>query len=270
MKFYLQYIKLVGINLALLGFMPGNAQPPQPVMLVQRPALNQSGRLSFVPPPPPSTIGIPGDRTGAGRRGCNFENNAAVDKQLTALVPLTGKATGSQVVLGLTTVEHPTFWFYVPYRAKSVQSAKFVLRTEDNKLVYQTAVTLPKTPGIVSLRLPSTKAPLTIGKQYHWYFNIYCAQKKPPISVVHGWVKRDVLNPALGSQLKKVPPRERVALYVANGIWHEALTTLAELHYAQPKNAAISQDWASMLHEVGLDAIATEPIDILPLEPISH
>ena len=67
-----------------------------------------------------------------------------------------------------------------------------------------------------------------------------------------------------------MPPRERVALYVANGIWHEALTTLAELHYAEPKNAAISKDWASILHEVGLDAIATEPIDIIPLEPISQ
>ena len=68
------------------------------------------------------------------------------------------------------------------------------------------------------------------------------------------------MNPTLMSQLKNATPRQRVTLYATNGFWHDALTTLAELRSANPGDATLSRDWVSLLHSVGLDAIATEPI----------
>ncbi|MES1021585.1 DUF928 domain-containing protein [Gloeocapsa sp. BRSZ] len=219
-----------------------------------------TGQINFVPPPPPADIGIPGDRTGAGRRGCIVNNPATRDKQLTALVPITKAATGVDVVWGLTTAEHPTFWFYVPYRAQDIHSAKFVLRTADNRLAYQTIVPLPNMPGVISLTLPKTVAPLEIAKQYHWYFNIYCADRKPPTAVVHGGVQRRAITPALASQLAQATPQKLAELYFANGFWYDAVTVLGELYYRNPGNIALTQNWTNVLYFVGLDAIATEPI----------
>lgn len=259
-KLALQQIKLAfAISLVSLGFTPVQAQPAKPVIPVQRPTSNFSGqlnkRLSFNAPDPPDNIYAPGDRTGGGKRGCEDIDNqltGSKEKQLTALVPVHG-LSDSGLVLGLTTVEHPTFWFYVPY--SRTLSAEFVLQDEAEQPVYQTPVSLSGTPGVVSVYLPSTAPPLEIGKRYHWYFNVNCQEQQPPV-FVDGWIKREELNAALKSQLEKATPKQRVALYAANGIWYEALTASAELSRIDPKHT----DWAVMLQAIGLDDIAPEPI----------
>jgi hypothetical protein len=55
-------------------------------------------------------------------------------------------------------------------------------------------------------------------------------------------------------------PREQINLYAANGIWHDALTNLAQLRQTNPEDAALMADWESLLKSVNLEAIATEPI----------
>jgi hypothetical protein len=102
------------------------------------------------------------------------------------------------------TASHPTFWFYIPYKPPS--PGKFVLQDKDDNLVYQTDVTLPQTPGVISFSLPQTVAPLLIGKQYHWFFKIYCKAQQPS-AFVEGWIQRNSLNPALNSQLEKATPQ---------------------------------------------------------------
>ncbi|PPS45409.1 DUF928 domain-containing protein [Chroococcidiopsis sp. TS-821] len=248
---------------ALLGCLVLGLLPAKVHSLPQTNAkevLATATRLNFVPPPPPADIGIPGDRTGAGRRGCIANSSAIPDKQLTAIVPIAKAATGVDVVWGMTTAEHPTFWFYVPYRAQDVHAAKFVLRAADNRIAYQTAVPLPNQPGVISLTLPKTAAPLEIAKQYHWYFNIYCAERKPPTAIVHGGVQRRAIAPTLASQLEQATPQKRAELYFANGFWYDAVTVLGELYYRNPGNIELAQDWAKVLRFVGLEAIASEPI----------
>lgn len=256
-KLTVQKIKLAfAISLAVFGFTRVQAQTVNPRLLVQRPMSNASGQLNqsliFAVPPPPSDIGEPGQRYDAGSRGCEDMDKQLTgfkEKRLTALVPV---YSGSDLVLGATTAAHPTFWFYVPYQPS--YTAKFVLRDQDGKsVVYQTNVSLPKTPGVVSLSLPSTVAPLEIGKRYHWYFKIYCTAQQPP-GFVDGWIQRKSLNPTLKSQLEKATRGERVALYAANGIWYEALTAASELRRTNPKDT----NWAALLRAVGLKDIAPE------------
>ena len=260
MKLPLPQIKLAfAISLTSLGFMPVQAQPVKPVILLQRPTFNSSRQLNepliFNAPEPPDDINAPGNRTGGGKRGCDHmkkQLTGSKEKLLTALVPVYGP-TDSGLVLGLTTAFHPTFWFYVPY--SPTLDAEFVLQDAAQQTVYHQPVSLSGTPGVVSLSLPSTASPLEIGKRYHWYFNIYCQPQQPPV-FVDGWIKRDSLNPALKSQLHKATPKQRVALFAAKGIWYEALTASAELRRTDPKRT----DWAALLRTVGLDAIAKEPI----------
>jgi len=262
MKFNLQHSKLAyAITLVVVGFTATQAYS-LPKLNLRNITYNDGGQVKFVPPPPPPDIGIPGDRVGAGRRGCAYAENSKMldrNKSLTALVPVSKQAAGNAVVWGLTATERPTFLFYVPYVVKQASSAKFVLRTADNKLVYQTPVSLPQTASVVSLRLPPT-ASLEIGKQYHWYFNVYCAEKKPPVSVVHGWVQHKALAPDVQRQLATATPNQQVAIYLNNGIWYDAVTTAANLRVTEPRSSAITQQWASVLRFIGLDAIVTEPI----------
>ncbi len=255
-----QKIKLsFAISLALFGCPRVQAKPVNPVLLVQSPTLNRSGQINeslifAAAPPPPPDIGEPGQRSEAGSRGCEEMDKplASSQKRLTALVPV---YSGSELVLGATLAPAPIFWFYIPYQYQSPFPAKFVLRNKEGKLVYQSDVTLPETPGVISLSIPRAVPPLEIGKRYRWFLKIYCKAQEPP-AFVEGWIQRNLLNPVLKSQLEKATPRDRVALYAANGIWFEALSTAAELRRRDPKDTS----WAALLRSVGLNDFVNEPI----------
>lgn len=247
------------IGLVLFNFTPVQAEPIESNIIAQSLSFNSRRQLNetiiFNAPPPPDDINAPGNRVGGGKRGCeNMDNQrrGAIDKPLTALVPVY-KLKDSEVVLGLTTASHPTFWFYVPYLPKV--NAEFVLQDAADWTVYKTPVLLSKTPGVFSFSLPSIASPLEIGKRYHWYFNIYCNQQQPPV-FVDGWIQRELLNPTLKSQLATATPKQRVALFAAQGFWYEALTTAAEIRRTNPQDI----DWVAMLQSVGLDNIALEPM----------
>lgn len=207
---------------------------------------------------PPST-GQPGRRTDAGSRGCGEADSARTSepKPLLALVPMQKtdqKTASSRVVFGKTAAEYPTFWFYLPHR--SSLTATFVLQGQDGSPIYQSDVTLPKTAGIVSLKLPATVAPLAVGKRYHWFFKLYCRSISPPDSFVDGWIQREALTSDLAQKLKTATLSQQVRLYAANGFWFDALTTAAELRRTNSSDSA----WVELLRTIGLETVAAEAI----------
>lgn len=222
---------------------PNNAQTSS--LRFNPPSLSLAGR------------GAPGGRRGGATRG-QCPKLEAGQSPLTALVPDTQK-----LVLGLTVSENPTLWFYIPYALSERLPLKFVLQDEQKKEVYQTTFAgLQTQPGIVKLTLPSTVT-LETGKMYNWKFAIYCdpniSGESPKISV-QGWIQRTAPNATLASQLKESTPRQLVALYAKEGIWFDALTTLAELQMANPQDVSLKNDWVSLLESVGLSDIAQAPI----------
>ena len=208
--------------------------------------------LRFVPPPPPSRGTPNGRRRGGGSRG-PCKNYQA----LTALVPVTEK-----YIWGLTVAEHPTFWFFVPQAHSGQVTVEFVVQDETDNYLYRTTFTMPITKaGVVKISVPSTTKSLEIGKSYKWTFSIYCAPEKPSAYVfVQGSVQRVALNSAFEGQLEAATPMEWVSFYANNGIWHEALTTLAELRRAKPSDTKIAASWTKLLEQVELDDISPEPI----------
>ncbi|WP_375509746.1 DUF928 domain-containing protein [uncultured Nostoc sp.] len=216
----------------------------------------------------PENRGAPKDRIGAGTRGdCPVAN-----KPLTALVPLvstanqkqarTGTAT-TEYVLGLTTDEHPTFWFYVPYIPKNINSVKFVLLDEKNNYITKEPIpiTLSNTPGVIRVSVPRTEKPLEIGQYYHWYFLIGCNLQNPSADIaVEGLVQRIVPKDELTRRLRTATPLQRVALYAQAGIWQDAVTILGELYARKRQDAALATDWKNLLESVGLENISTEAI----------
>lgn len=218
-------------------------------------------QVHFQQPRLPDNGAPTGRRKGAAGRG----DKCAFSPPLTALVPQFESEQGGRkatYVWGKTTAEYPTFWFYVPAQT-SLISAQFVLQDGEDD-VYRTPVTLPKTPGIVSIRLPSTVMPLKVGKMYQWFLKLNISCASPELfnvkDSVEGWVKRVTLNSNLVNQLKTATPQQRIALYAANGIWYEALTSLAELRSVDTSNALIQNNWTDLLQSVGLNDVASEPI----------
>lgn len=203
--------------------------------------------------------GLPGRRVGGGTRGeCNF-----AEKTLTALIPETH--------LGLTTAAYPTLFFYVPQRSKE-QAMEFVLRDENNRLVYEEELTATSLSGVVSVNLQEANAlkPLEVGKTYHWYFSIICNPQNRAHDVsVEGWVQRVEASPTLARELETVTLPERVPLYAEAGIWQDAIATLAQLRYSYPNNLTLADEWAKLLESEGLDEIAREPL-VNPIESVQQ
>lgn len=203
----------------------------------------------FAAPPPPPDIGAPGQRTEAGSRPRSCRQ---VAKPLIALVPLYSK-NDSEVVWALTTRDRPTFWFYVPYSSASAYGELVLENHTKQQTIYK--VPLAATPGVVKVTIPNSTAPLTVNQRYRWYFNIYCQNVDELDSFVEGSLQR-LLNPTLQSQLAKALPQKQVELYAVNGIWHDALTTAAELRRTQSNDP----NWTKLLQTVGLSNVAQEVI----------
>jgi Domain of Unknown Function (DUF928) len=222
-----------------------------PTFAAPSPDTRQIGNRFFAAPPPPPDIGEPGQRSQAGSRSCGGDTSkppTVSSKQLTALMPI---YSGSQLVFAATVAEYPNFFFYVPYSSSSTYG-EFVLEEGQNQIIYKTS--LNGTPGVVNLNLPSS-APLTIGKLYRWYFNIYCKNDNQVIANVEGYVRREQLNSVLKTQLEKATLSQRVTLYRTNGIWFDALSTASTLRRSNPQDTS----WAGLLRDVGLNNLANEP-----------
>lgn len=172
-------------------------------------------------------------------------------KCVTALVPETSPA--------LTVAEYPTFFIYVPdYVPETSPEVEFSLRDENGYAIYNTTVKITGAPGIISLSLPAneTVLPLEMGKSYQWHFS---TAYNPGVNTT-GWLQRVKLSSTLTRELENTEPRNRVALYAAAGIWHEALTTLAELRCNEPNDMTLADDWAALLVSGGLHQIALETL----------
>ncbi|GAA6621717.1 DUF928 domain-containing protein [Scytonema sp. NUACC26] len=198
-------------------------------------------------PPLPKEISSPTGRRfgGARRTGCPKD----VELQLAALVPATEPQPTVTNVWSLTSVERPILWFYTPYNKSSNYPADFELLDEESNPIYKTAISLPDKAGVIGVPLP----PLTVKKPYRWFLNVYCdrQQQETPI-FVEGVVQRVELSQAIKEQLQKADPIQQIAIYANNGIWHEAVTILAQLRQKNPNDTTLAEDWKELLTSVGL------------------
>jgi hypothetical protein len=174
---------------------------------------------------------------------------------LTALMPSSN--------IGVTLAEYPTFFFYVPDVNLEGVEGEFILRNQDDQEIYKEIVTLHAGDSIVRVELAPSPAlpPLEIGKSYYWIFSLLLDKiDRSSNTDVAGWIKRVESNSAIKNQLVAATDKAQPAIYASNGIWYEALTTLAKLRCASPHDATILSNWTSLLQQVELSAIAKKPL----------
>lgn len=241
-------LSLTLIWIGLLGD-PVAATPDQ----THRSAPQSTGqRLSQLPAPPTTP---PPNRT---RSGGSLNATAIcgdVTEPLIALIPVENPV--------LTQSPHPTVLLYVPYAASEVRLGEFSVLVGLDELtrLYHTRFTLPETPGIVSISLPDQpNYALTEGELYHWYVKLYCADNVDATAdlEVDGWVQR-VADPVA------VEPETPLALPTA---WYDTLATVRDRLQANPNDAALQQQWRSLLTLIELEDLADAPYggEVLPLD----
>ncbi|MBE9045849.1 DUF928 domain-containing protein [Pleurocapsales cyanobacterium LEGE 10410] len=243
--------------------------------LLAETAVFSSNSLEFIPPPPPPDRSAAGDRGEAASRGCSSS-----DRSLTALVPSyqqTIKLDRVEIpitkVWGLTASEYPTFWFFIPYESSEIASIEFVLRDESptpSRTIYRNFLPKPETPGIVRVATKTHIPPLEIAqtnrpKMYHWFLKlrVKCSPQQPArLQFVEGWIERTVLSAELGDRLQKLTLIEKAAFYAQQGIWHDAVTNLAELNltYLEGDRQNYRTEWKSLLQSVDLADLANYPL----------
>lgn len=218
----------------------------------------ENAEISFIPvQQEPPDRGTPKSEEGTGSRGNCFHKPS--------LPPLTSLAGTNH--LKLTTRDRPTFWVYLPYTQAEAAYGEFSLQNGDND-IYRTRFQLPTKPGIVSVNLPSTVAPLEVGKQYRWYLDINCSALASPDDLstpacLTGIVERVYFANNFLQELNIASkPINRIAIYAKHGIWYDAVTELAQLRLQQPENPTLKQTWHKLLSDrhVNLEDISSEPI----------
>lgn len=186
-------------------------------------------------------------------------------QQLIALVPSPEAAAPRLEIcleesvsdLAFTRTQTPILWFYIPQLSAS-RRAELVL-LQDHREIHKQELTVPAQAGIVGFRL---KQPLQSDQLYGWSFTLLTHPQSPSQNpTVEGLIRYRESQPA----------QPHLQSDAQTGIWHDALTALAQQHCQTN-----SQNWTRFLGSVGLDAIATHPIlncEVLSTSaslPVSH
>ena len=227
----------------------------QPTPNVDGQPITQPGRVRFVGP---TEDNLSSPDYGIGREDDERVTCDTIKIKLTALVP--------ESLIGRTVSEYPVFFFYLPKTA--AQLADFYLVDEEENLIYETTLKINNAPGVMSVSIPANKnvSPLEAGKNYRWSMALICDPDDRSIgTVATGIVRRVELSADILGELENADPRQKTVIYAENGIWQDALGTLAAARRANPNDPDLAADWESLLDSVKLGKIAAEPI--LPIEP---
>jgi hypothetical protein len=162
---------------------------------------------------------------------------------------------------GRTVSDYPTFFFYLPQ--PNAELAEFILEDENGNLIYGQALTIKNLSGVIGVSIPpnTNVPPLEVGKKYTWVFSLVCdLEDRSGDQVERGFLRRVELSAEILPKLENADPRQKTVIYAENGIWHDALGTLAAARRANPNDPVLKTDWESLLDSVTLGAIAKEPI----------
>ena len=194
--------------------------------------------------------GLPVYRRGGGSRG----NCLANQGQLIALVP--------EDSVSITASNKPQLFFYIPETSQS-NLIEFVVRNQQDELVYETFLETSDRSGIITIELPESISQelLKTNEDYHWYLSMICdRQKRSHDIVVEGWLRRVEINPAIIPKLHNASPVEQARLYQQQGIWHDALSVLAQERKTPNYQAPAQAKWNELLNSIGLEELANQPL----------
>jgi hypothetical protein len=233
---------------------PGGTIPGGP-RNIDGPDTTDSGGPRFIQPIE-DIDAPPTGRVRSVRGGCASSSQLS----LTALVP--------KNKIGRTVSDYPTFFFYLPQT--EAELAELILEDESGNQIYQQDLTIKNLSGVIGVNIPANTnvPPLEVGKNYTWKFTVVCdPEDRSSDQLETGIVRRVELSADILPQLDVADPRQKAVIYAENGIWQDALGTLAAARRANPNDTDLAADWETLLNSVTLGEIAKEPIVEMEAQP---
>lgn len=194
---------------------------------------------------PGSDIGQPGISIGGGTRNsgkCNIPGG----EELKALMP-----SQNLGAVGRTVSKAPALYWYIPENTATL--GEVVVVDEEQNEVYFAEFALPSNSGIIKYEIPAS-AGLEEGKQYGWQMALLC---DPDDRSRDEFVQGNILVVAKPTGLEEdlaaaKNPLEEASAYAKAQIWHDTVSSLAEVAEQYP------EEWTELLYSVGLsEEIAT-------------
>jgi Domain of Unknown Function (DUF928) len=223
----------------------------------KKPANRSTSQTTNAPiPPDPTPQPSPRDQDGPGGRPACKD----IQPTLTPIVPATSQSDGNVLLSGKTTKNHPTFWFYIPYKSIDIQSATFTLQDrKKEKPAFEKNINIASTPALISISLPLTAPALENGKLYDLRLStsVFCPpDRQLDTGFVEAQVIKENISQNLDNQLKRATPQQQASIYAKAGFWYDALTTSAELKRTNPNDSNLAQ----LLREYGLTNFVDIPV----------
>jgi Domain of Unknown Function (DUF928) len=193
-------------------------------------------------------FGLPGGSTPSTGIGAGTREGGV--PLLTALVPPTQH--------GNTVSGRPTIFAYVP--PMGAKEVFFSLQDEDGNAFYHATLPVSADGGTIAIELPADAPELEVGRNYLWYLAPLQAGTilRPDNYAVVGWIKR--VESTIDEQAFASSPIELATAYANAGIWYDTLEVLASAQRSDPSNQALASEWNDLLQQVGLEAIAAQPL----------
>ncbi|MBD2181583.1 DUF928 domain-containing protein [Planktothrix sp. FACHB-1355] len=157
---------------------------------------------------------------------------------------------------GETTSGRPTFFWYMP----DTQSVDFTIeKVGVDKPVFEEKLQIPKA-GIIQTEIPENLPELAVGQDYLWSVSVVCGDtggmKKVTLQAA---IRRVAATQELNRRLKSArSERDRARVYAQQGFWYDALKALSSASEAKPQEQLISDDFYSLLEQVGLNQVVAK------------
>ena len=193
---------------------------------------------------------------GGGSRGPNTNN--CIDEDQKPLTPLIPKINQTQELTLITLASHPTIYMYVP--ENTAIAGEFILKDSSQQIVYEKLLQVSNSQGIIRIKIPTNQPELKVGENYSWTFSLSC-EGSGYGTFVQSSIKRVNPDPNLTTELPQTSESDRWLVYSDAGIWHEKLDALAEKISSNPNDKELKSEWQNLLNSVGLNDLATEPLN---------
>jgi Domain of Unknown Function (DUF928) len=191
---------------------------------------------------PPGAAGNIPARVSGGARG------GGVDTVLIALVPNH---------IALTTQAQPSLFWFQSKPAKAKFELTVVEPKKPKPLVSLTAPQADKA-GIHRVKLAKYKVELQPDVAYEWSVAIVPdAENRSRDVIAKGVIKRISPPAALATGVGQMSDVERAAAYAQAGIWYDAFESVSNAIEANPNDASLHAQRASLLQQVGLSEAAS-------------
>ncbi|MBE9067932.1 DUF928 domain-containing protein [Leptolyngbya cf. ectocarpi LEGE 11479] len=258
----LQHLRLISISIVIMGWLPGWAMAQVQAKSLAK-ADSEAATLSLVvaknedPADGFTGRGSPSRRSSGGSRGdCSALLVALVPGDTALAVSEAGCSLPSSSEPALTTAAMPVLWFHVPAHTAPT-AGEFALLDDTQLALSVQTITLPQEGGIVGIQMDTE---LDIDRTYNWVFSLLVNPRKPADNPrVAGTLQRvnpgaDVLSEINGAESLQ----QQAEIWLSQGIWHNALTTVATLRQSETEQT--EQQWQDFLGSAGLEAIADAPL----------